>query len=71
MKHAVCVLASVICLSACNKGPTVELHNATGNQVAQAVSKAGVMNSDTMIEPGLWETKATYSELNIPGLPPQ
>lgn len=71
MKHAVCVVASVLCLSACNKGPTVELHNASGNQVAKAVAASGMMNSDTMIEPGLWETKATYSEMNIPGLPPQ
>ncbi len=69
MKYAVCVLASVLCLSACNKGPKVELHNATGNQVAQAVSQSGVMTSDTMIEPGMWESKVTVQEMNIPGMP--
>ena len=37
MRNAVCVIASVVCLSACNKGPTVELHNATTQQVAEAV----------------------------------
>jgi Protein of unknown function (DUF3617) len=71
MKHAVCVLASILCLTACNKGPTVELHNATGQQVAQAVTKAGVMNSDTMVEPGLWQAKTTVLEMNMPGIPAQ
>jgi hypothetical protein len=71
MKYAVCVAASVVCLTACNKGPTVELHNATGQQVAQAVTKAGVMNSDSMVEPGLWRSKATVEEMNIPGIPAQ
>jgi hypothetical protein len=71
MKHAVCVSACVLILSACNKGPTVELHNATGNQVAQAVTKAGVMNSDSMVQPGLWRSKTTVEEMNMPGMPPQ
>src|SRR5690348_2913041 len=69
MKNAVCVLASVLCLAACNKGPTVELHNATGNQVAAAVTRAGVMNSDSMVQPGLWLSKTTVEEMNIPGIP--
>lgn len=71
MKHAVCVSACVLILAACNKGPTVELHNATGNQVAKAVVQSGVMNSDTMIEPGLWQSKVNVLEMNIPGLPPE
>lgn len=71
MKHAVCVVASVLCLTGCNKGPTVELHNATGNQVAKAVAASGMMNGDTMIEPGLWQSKVTVLEMNIPGLPPE
>jgi anaerobic selenocysteine-containing dehydrogenase len=70
MKYAVCVVASVV-LAGCNEGPTVELHNATGQQVAQAVTKAGVMNSDSMVEPGLWRSKATVEEMNIPGIPAQ
>jgi hypothetical protein len=69
MKHALCIVASIACLSACNKGPSVELHNATGNQVTAAVKQSGVMSSDTMIEPGLWQSKVTVQEMNIPGLP--
>jgi hypothetical protein len=71
MKYAVCVVASVLALSACNKGPKVDLHNATGNQVASAVKQSGVMDSDTMIEPGLWQSRTVIKEMNIPGIPPQ
>src|SRR5437868_11544466 len=68
MKYVVCVLASVVALAACNKGPKVDVHNATGNEVAQAVKQSGVMSSETMIEPGLWRSKVTVLEMNIPGI---
>ena len=71
MKTAVCVLASVLCLTACNKGPEVNLRNATGNQVNQAVRQSGVMSGDSMIRPGLWESKLTIQEMNLPGVPAQ
>ena len=71
MKHEVCVVASILCLAACNKGPTVELKNATGNQVADAVKESGVMRSDAMIQPGLWQSKTTVQEMNMPGIPAQ
>lgn len=71
MKHAVCVIGCVLILGACNKGPTVELHNATGNQVAKAVVQSGVMSGDTMIQPGIWRSKVNVLEMNIPGIPAQ
>jgi hypothetical protein len=71
IKPAVCVAASVLALAACNKGPEVNLHNATANQVSSAVNQSGVMSSDSMVEPGLWQTKATVLEMNVPGMPPQ
>jgi hypothetical protein len=71
MKHAVCVIASVICLGACNKGPSVELKNATGTEVAAAVKQSGVMNTESMIEPGLWQSKTDVQEMTMPGMPPE
>ena len=71
MKYAAYVLVSVACLTACNKGPTVDLKNASANQVGEAVKQSGVMNSGQMVEPGLWESKVTVQEMNIPGLPPE
>src|SRR4051795_2843028 len=70
-RSAVCAAASVLALAACNKGPTVELHNASGNDVTQAVKQSGMMTSDSMVEPGLWQSKATVLEMNIPGMPTQ
>lgn len=69
MKYLVCVLAAALCLSGCNRGPKVELKNATGNEVVRAVSQSGVMTSEAMIEPGLWQSKVTIQEMNIPGMP--
>jgi hypothetical protein len=70
MKHAVCAVVSALCLVACNKGPTVNVKNATGNEVAAAVKQSGVMTSDSIVEPGLWQSKVTVLEMNIPGMPP-
>ena len=71
MRHAAYALATVLCLTACNKGPQVNLKNATGNQIAQAVKQSGMMNGGQMVEPGLWESKTTIQEMNIPGIPAQ
>ena len=68
MKHVLGVAASLLCLAACNRQPEVQLKNATGNQVAQAVKQTGVVTSDSF-EPGLWQSKVNIEEINIPGLP--
>ena len=69
MKYRICVIASILTLSACNNSPKVDLKNATGNQVAQAVKQSGVMTSETMIDPGEWTSKVTIKEMSIPGMP--
>ena len=70
MKYAACILASAACLAACNKGPKVDLHNASANQVSQAVKQSGLGDTQ-LVEPGLWESKVTIQEMNVPGLPPE
>ena len=69
MKYAACALASVLCLTACNKGPQVNLKNASADQVGEAMKQSDVMDSDSMVRPGLWESKVTVQEMNIPGMP--
>jgi hypothetical protein len=71
MKYRVCVAAAGLCLAGCNKGPTVSVKNATGNEVAQAVKQSGVMTSGSMIEPGLWQSKVVIQQMTMPGLPPE
>ena len=53
------------------QGAEVELKNASGNEVAAAVKQSGVMSSDTMMQPGEWESKVTVLEMNMPGIPAQ
>lgn len=71
MKQTLLLITCAVALASCNKGPQVNLKNATGNQVTQAVRQSGVMNGGQMVEPGLWESKVTIQEMNIPGIPPQ
>ena len=71
MKHAVCVAVFAVALAACNKGPSVDLHNASANEVGKAVQQSGMMTSDSMVEPGLWQSRVTVLEMNIPGIPAQ
>ncbi|MGE5563061.1 MAG: DUF3617 domain-containing protein [Bacillota bacterium] len=72
MKHAILLgAAGAALLVGCNKGPQVDLKNASGNEVSQAVKKSGVMNNALMVEPGLWESKVTIREMSMPGLPPE
>jgi hypothetical protein len=71
MKHAAFLVACILPLAACDNSPKVELKNATGNEVAKAVTTSGVMTSDTMVEPGEWQSKVSILEMNIPGMPPQ
>ena len=71
MKQTMILIAGAAVLVSCNKGPEVSLRNATGNQVTEAVKQSGVMTSDSMVQPGLWESKVTIQDLNFPGMPAQ
>lgn len=71
MKQTIILLAGAALLASCNKGPQVNLRNATGNEVTQAVKQSGVMTSDYMVQPGLWESKVVIQQMDIPGMPPQ
>ena len=69
MKTAVWVIASLLTLAACNKGPDVSLKNASGGEVAEKVREAA--GDESFVEPGKWQTKITVLDVNIPGMPPQ
>src|SRR4051794_2998310 len=71
MMNKLALLITVGALAACNKGAQVDLKNASANDVSQAVKQSGVMDSGTMIEPGLWQSKVTVLDMNIPGIPPE
>jgi hypothetical protein len=69
MKTAACVIASALTLAACNKGPEVDLKNASAGEVAEKVRDA--TGGESFVEPGKWQTKITVLNVDIPGMPPQ
>ena len=71
MNKMILMIAGAAILASCNKGPEVDLKNASGNEVTKAVRQSGVMTGGAMVEPGLWESKVTVHEMNIPGMPPE
>jgi hypothetical protein len=68
MKFAIFLSVPLLCLAACNKGPDVNLKNASVGEVAEKVRESA---GDGFVEPGKWQTKVTLLEMNIPGMPAQ
>jgi hypothetical protein len=69
MKAVVCLIACALPLAACNKGPQINEKNASVDEVAQKVREASA--SQTLIDPGRWETKVSVLDIDAPGMPPQ
>lgn len=69
MKYAACMIASVLCVTACNKQPDIQLKNASAQEVATKVRAAAA--SETLIRPGEWQSNTNVTEVSMPGLPPQ
>jgi hypothetical protein len=69
MRTTACLIAALVPLAACDNGPKVSMKNASGNQVAQAVQRSGVMSDNDFMKPGAWESKATVQQIVIPGMP--
>jgi hypothetical protein len=70
MKHAAALLiACIVPLAACNKGPEVHEKDASVAEVAQKVREAGADQS--FVRPGLWESKVTVEQFDMPGMPPE
>lgn len=69
MRHAVVLITCFAALAACNKGPDVNVKNASVGEVAEKVREAAA--GQTLVEPGRWESKVTVLDVEAPGLPPQ
>ncbi len=68
MKRQLVLAVGLAALAACNKGPDINLKNASVGEVAEQVRDAGGAG---FIEPGRWETKVTVLDIDMPGMPPQ
>ena len=63
MKHAVVLIACTAALAACNKGPDINVKNASVGDVAEKVREASA--GQTLVEPGRWESKVTVSRSRL------
>jgi hypothetical protein len=66
MNRTALLIACALPLAACNK-PEVNEKNASVAEVAQKVREAGADAS--FVRPGLWQSKVTIDDLDIPGMP--
>src|SRR5690349_23581918 len=69
MKTVLLLLTAAAALGACNKSPTVNAKNATPEEVAKKVQESGADQS--MVQPGLWQSKVTIEKFEVPGMPPE
>jgi hypothetical protein len=69
MKYVLYVAAGTLALGACNKSPKIDAKNATPAEVAQKVRDTGADQS--MVRPGLWQSKVTIEKFDMPGMPPE
>jgi hypothetical protein len=69
MKSAALLIACALPLAACNKGPEVHEKNASVAEVAQKARQAA--GSQSLMDPGRWETRVSLLDIDMPGMPPQ
>ena len=70
MKHSIGLMLCAAALAACNKGPDVNVRNASVGEVAEKVEQSGIAN-ETFLRAGEWKVTGTMEEMNVPGMPPQ
>ena len=66
MRSAV-VIACLLPLAACNKGPQINEKNASVEEVANKVQAAA--GDQGFVDPGKWDTKVSVLDVDIPGMP--
>lgn len=69
MKPSSCLLAAALTLGGCNKSPEVQAKNATPSEVAEKVRASG--GDQSFVHPGLWQSKVTIEQFDMPGMPPE
>ena len=67
MRHAPFVLTAAFMLCACGSDDSVELENASANEVAQELRKADT--AEGFVNPGKWKQTVTLLEMTSPGMP--
>lgn len=67
MKYVMLLTACTLPLAACDRSPKVDERNASVAEVAKKMRDAGAEQS--FINPGLWQSKVTIEQFEVPGMP--
>lgn len=67
MRFALALVAAVLPLAACDRSPQVNEKDASVEEVAQKVRESGA--DAAFVRPGLWESKVTIEQFDVPGMP--
>jgi hypothetical protein len=67
MRFAILLAAAALPLAACNKQPQVNEKDASVEEVAQKVRESA--GDAAFVRPGLWESKVTIEQFDVPGMP--
>jgi len=65
--RTILIALPLIALAGCNKEPSVDVRNATPEEVAQKVRESG---AEFNITPGKWQYAMTLVDMSAPGMPP-
>lgn len=71
MNGNILLFACAAALASCDKGPEINLKNATGNQIVSAVSQPQFSSSASFIEPGEWQSRVKIEQMDFPGMRPE
>ena len=63
------VMALSAALAACSNEPEVDARNASVAEVAEQVREA--TDGEQFVRPGMWQSKVTIEQLEMPGMPPE
>ncbi len=63
------LITAIVSIAACNSEPQVDAKNASVAEVAEKVRKSGA--GESFVRAGLWESKVTIEQLDVPGMPPE
>ncbi|MEO6579821.1 MAG: DUF3617 domain-containing protein [Sphingomicrobium sp.] len=67
--YTLALLASTVAVGACDKGPSVDLKNASPADVAKAMKDSGATRA--MVRPGKWASTVSIAEMDTSTLPPE
>lgn len=69
MRNRFAAALLVLPFAACSSEPKVAVENATVGQLANEVAEAG--GTGSFVRPGRWESKLTFLDMSMPGMPPE